>query len=473
MKIKELHRLSKSQLKLIIQKICEFIKEKDGVSEYKKIVKKIHFNILNQEINELTPYHIHDLCNVSDTSFELEGSEINIYKGFSNDRFCNQVILTFWSEKIKNFKTFKIYCFRGLLTSRNLKTKDISNEKALYVLDYHSESGQGKIINFPVTEEYKFNIRMPLLQKDLSIDFQDSRKIREKEKDFYAGQNLTDNYLGNLMLGFNIIYLPIFFNNFSYFHSLLTSKDLQNIFSNKIITFKKLFEFIKTHHSKKRTFQIPIQNNLKRVLQQFLNFFPEFVEKAKGQKIRFEVLKRAEHLQIEIWANDEKDVDDIAAYLEEFINLVKQDPKHLKIEVESNISPRDFDILLLELKQQLMNVNHSMEILNLKNSHLEKELAEIKTAFQNTKLPPIKLSHQEFKEKILNDLGNSKVDACLKELKAHFQTHPELQASQQLIRIMARYRDCELNMASIDFETRGRIQDEIIRQVIGLVEEYL
>lgn len=135
-------------------------------------------------------------------------------------------------------------------------------------------------------------------------------------------------------------------------------------------TIKELSEY--NESGKYNTYNIPVDENLKTAIKQYLVYFPEYVKKAKGEKIKFEVTSDNEFLGIHI----SKDVDSevISGFLMEYVGFIKKTINNLNPEIRSDLSETDRNLLLIELRSEIRHLQTSLEIKNVEKKLLLKEV---------------------------------------------------------------------------------------------------
>jgi transcriptional regulator with XRE-family HTH domain len=135
-------------------------------------------------------------------------------------------------------------------------------------------------------------------------------------------------------------------------------------------------------HNKEITIKLP--KELITGYNQFLEYFSDYVRYAKGEEILFNVNKLDDGLTIDLSVSENSNIDIIGKYLEEYLNIAKQNIDNLKINIETDLSESDFNILVLDLKHQVTGLKQSLEIANLRNNLISSQvdhLKELSTSF--------------------------------------------------------------------------------------------
>ena len=110
--------------------------------------------------------------------------------------------------------------------------------------------------------------------------------------DFFIGREVSKTYIGNLFLGVRFDHIQLVLDNIDYIKFFLTEKSIQEAVTSSITTFEDLVNFIQSYNQSRKRFKIFLSSRFSIALKQFLSYFTEFVEKAKGQKIRLDILSR-------------------------------------------------------------------------------------------------------------------------------------------------------------------------------------
>ena len=153
-------------------------------------------------------------------------------------------------------------------------------------------------------------------------------------------------------------------------------KELQNGFKSCTPTsFKKMILESKKHN---RELNIKIPPELVTSYNQFLEYFSDYVKHAKGESIEFKIEKLKDGLDISLSVPDDSDIDTIGNYLDEYLNFTKQNIEKLKVNIETDISETDFNLLVLDLKHQVTGLKHSLELASLRNNLLSGQVDHLK-----------------------------------------------------------------------------------------------
>ncbi|MWW25818.1 hypothetical protein [Algibacter lectus] len=140
-------------------------------------------------------------------------------------------------------------------------------------------------------------------------------------------------------------------------------------------SFKKMILDNKKHN---KELNIKIPSELVTSYNQFLEYFSDYVKHAKGEKIEFNIVKLRDGLDISLLVPDDSDIETIGNYLNEYLNFTKQNIENLKVNVETDISETDFNLLVLDLKHQVTSLKHSLELASLRNNLLSGQVDHLK-----------------------------------------------------------------------------------------------
>jgi hypothetical protein len=465
-------------LPLAFRKLTDFIKTKFELKSLAQIANSINISpsylssmrsSKSNTANSSRFDYLLKICRKYNLTITDENNSLEIINGFDKEKFSTQYIMIFWNETINKIRFIKFYYYNfGGLGS--MEFEELVSKKEFFLIDNHSNT---KIVfNEELDEYYKIgSFEIPGFRSFFHSE-------DEQEVEFYLGKEISKNYLGSLFIGFSIDFLEIVLSNLDFFQLFLTNKDLQETITSSIHTFNELLSFIQFFNTKKRKFTIKLPKTLNRILHQFLNYFTEFVEKTKGQKIRLNIINHDSFLEIEIEANIEKNITKILDYLEEYFNLLNQDINSLKIDIETNISSSDFDILILDLKQQINHLKNSLEIASVKNKHLGEEVAFLRSIVKEmatSNLSEPKLKDQEELDKknlCLNLLSRNRIEECISNLFNILENHG---SQKEVILQSSKYNENEKNkrlgiIKDDDFSTN---RNKIVNALTDIIQNEL
>lgn len=269
--------------------------------------------------------------------------------------------------------------------------------------------------------------------------FLTTKEDKEYLTEFFTGKDTTNSYFGRLFLTFREHFLPLVMENYPYFKILLSNKHIQEKLSPNVNRFKELIFFIDKLNKTWRKFRIELPSRVSRIIQQFLNYFSEFVEKAKGHKISFNITRVGKYLEIEIFGTEESDINRISIYLKEYFSLLNQDENALSIQVEYKMETTDFNLMILDLKQQINHFKQSFEIEKMRNQLLQDKVIYLKQItkkvqkiLSNPNIDTLQVNLNE-KDIFLKLLANNEVKSCIDGLLKHFKTNGNKKIIEEII----------------------------------------
>ncbi|RYC71658.1 hypothetical protein [Spirosoma sordidisoli] len=305
----------------------------------------------------------------------------------------------------KDTKVLKLLEGRIDVLEQNYTFRDIKNDES-YIGSYTLNNGSTlcKIYEKPVianseewsllTDDYYINKNQKNDEENNEIRYAPAKLIYEIsiagdlstiENNCFFGSFTRDIGYSNILSGRIFISTEKINDSTDYINTYLTNQKFHEFYDHSITVknINDLKPLVEYFNNKFKFIEIEIPKELVTSYQQFLSFFTNYVEITKGKNIKFDVLKRNESLIIDMELVDESiTVSDFEIYLSEYINFTKKNIDSLSVNIETPITKEGFDIFVLELKQQITNLKHSMELANLKNSMLQKENDRIYTLLE-------------------------------------------------------------------------------------------
>lgn len=233
-------------------------------------------------------------------------------------------------------------------------------------------------------------------------------------------------------------------------------------------------------NSSKHVFvNIKVEKELRIVLQQYLNFFSEFMEVTQRQVLGLKVHRNSSGLEIEFITND---ISKIKQYFHNYISLLKQNLSNLRLDYVEEISDLKRQIFELELRNQIRHLENQLEIRAMKMKVVESKLDELESLILrkpiielgNTRLSPAEIleisTSLEWDSKVLHFLKDNQILVVIDILIERFKNEPEIY--QTIILLEARFNRLESAKA------RGIISPEdwnlefnnLINAIMKLVE---
>lgn len=147
-------------------------------------------------------------------------------------------------------------------------------------------------------------------------------------------------------------------------------------------------------------------------IKQYFDYFSEYVKKVKGKEIYFYVKPLKEGFEFRVNPND---IEIVEKYLTEYANLVNENINDLIINFENTLLPEPIQgVSKLNLKQQLINFKHALEMATFEKKFYEKQsddyykiITELTELIKEKSKQPIQIFNKslpikELKELILN-----------------------------------------------------------------------
>jgi len=187
-----------------------------------------------------------------------------------------------------------------------------------------------------------------------------------------------------------------------------------------------LINLTKLISKEKFTFNVKIPHALRTIYQQYLLYFKDFVNISKNKNIEFLIIQTQEGLEISTELNEGFTEKELKDTLLEYVNLTKQDVDKLDFIVHENTNTKDFNLLMLSLKNQINNLNSNLEIARLRSEFLLEENTFYKKLLTNFSMNTnnTKISNDSFDyfiELIKRGKLKRAVDELDKEIKQNFK----------------------------------------------------
>lgn len=228
-----------------------------------------------------------------------------------------------------------------VLHLRKNKITSIPNEISELISLTHLNIGNNELTSLPETLGDLSELIHLFVKNNQITRLPKSLKQLEKLKDLYIGDN-------------PIIYPP------------------ENVLRGGLmrIMIFLILEDSESYSSTTFTFKIP--KELKTAIKQYISFFPDYVEIAKGKNMRFEAKSSEDGITIEIEKNS--NIEEVNEYFNEYLGFVKTNLDTLQPKIETEISQPQKDLLLLELKQQINHLRQQVEFKNFQVKYLEQQV---------------------------------------------------------------------------------------------------
>jgi len=119
---------------------------------------------------------------------------------------------------------------------------------------------------------------------------------------------------------------------------------------------------------------LPLPDQLKTAVKQYLMYFNEYVLVAKGLRVHFEVKSVENGLEVEVLK--EEATENISRYLEEYLGFIKRNIDDIQPVFETTLPVLRQDLLVLELKNQLRHLQTSLDIKQIEIKFLNEKIAD-------------------------------------------------------------------------------------------------
>lgn len=121
-------------------------------------------------------------------------------------------------------------------------------------------------------------------------------------------------------------------------------------------------------------FEFKVPQEMTTAVKQYLIYFQEYVQKTKGKKIVFEVRSTDEGVLIETSNSD--NLNEINSYFNEYLSFVKSNIDDLQPKFEVPVTDPKKELVVLELKQQVVHLKQQIEFKNFQVKYLENQVSD-------------------------------------------------------------------------------------------------
>lgn len=230
---------------------------------------------------------------------------------------------------------------------------------------------------------------------------------------------------------------------------------IKYIFEQTISRLECLFIETEKELNSDKGYKLVVPENLKIPLQQYFNYFEKFVQETKGAKIKFDIEKIDEGLQIHSKTESDVEPDTIKDWLNEFVELAKQPDGNMVVNFsEKSIkSEEQASLLFLDIKGQISHLKESLRRVEFENrylkrendllhndrTHLMKQSESLVGSFmQNIKMIPFKSGQKESKEELVELLRHGYIEKLIEILRQRFKHQEDV---DDLVNIEAQWND--------------------------------
>jgi Leucine-rich repeat (LRR) protein len=256
-------------------------------------------------------------------------------------------------KKLKNLVELNLT--NNIIEEIPIETYELKNLEVLFL-------GKNNITNFPDGISSLKNIRV--------VNLRDNR-ITQIPADIGELENLRtlflkDNLITHLPKSFGkLITLKEAYlsnNPFIYPPQDVISKGLMRII---------LYILLDGSNEESSAFSFKVPKEIRTAVKQYLTYFAEYVEVAKGKNITFEVKTVEEGILIEA---DSQDLNELNDYFNEYLGFVKNNIDDLAPRIEVTLEEPKKDLFILELKSQVQHFKQQIEFKNFQLKYLEKQV---------------------------------------------------------------------------------------------------
>lgn len=181
--------------------------------------------------------------------------------------------------------------------------------------------------------------------------------------------------------GNNIETLPLTFRNADFWINVNLSGNSLDSTTNDLLNggLGVIYEYL-IKKEKGYTYNVPIDRQLKTAFKQYLVYFNDFVKVSKGIEIDFEVRNDNDGLLIDIKANDEHQLSRFQGYLEEYVSFIQTNIDKMKkndIQFSYSVAEVQRELLIVDLKNQLRNLQTTIELRKVENRILNESVKRL------------------------------------------------------------------------------------------------
>lgn len=196
--------------------------------------------------------------------------------------------------------------------------------------------------------------------------------------------------------------------------------DISKCISQIITAYKNTNEYLDTYNGgyAYNTYNIPVDNKFKIALKQYLIYFPEYINKAKGMKINFEVSSNDNFLSIHI--QNDVDWELMDGYLKEYVGFIKQTIDNINPEIRSDLGGLERELLLIDLRNQIYHLKTSIQIKDIKIGLLEETVELLRETIKNNSNNPIAINVTLNSNSVITSNINFNIKDELKNLQNEF-----------------------------------------------------
>ncbi len=269
-------------------------------------------------------------------------------------------------------------------------------------------------------------------------------------------------HLEYLTLGFNELQsIP---RDLFVFLSRLKALDLQsNPFEDMpAIRDMEIFDLMSYFRSETAHYSfIEVPKELSTVCQQFLDFFPEYIERATGNEITLDITRTRSGLKLVTYETSGFDIDEINRQFKQYMQSLSPSTNNSLVHTpDSNVETR---LLELQLKLQKQHFESQLEILKFEKQYLQELVGKF------LDIPEIWAKNQTPVHLTVQSSQHKEIEDFLQQLQAHVSGNSEAESL---------YDELSKEVRSKDFD-RDRIKKiwnqlcEKVPKVVSFLESVI
>jgi hypothetical protein len=158
-----------------------------------------------------------------------------------------------------------------------------------------------------------------------------------------------------------------------------------------------------------RSYQFPVNDNTRNAFARYFAGFQRFIETGKGKKIGFELSNFNSTLLLNLFTDDQKDLDNMDAWVKEFIEQAirfvhTEDLGVFKIQSGYEISEYDAKLTMVEQKGRIRDLESDLESANLKINQKEVELVKLNSIIdqKSEKIVQLQIQNNKLQDQIID-----------------------------------------------------------------------
>ena len=140
-------------------------------------------------------------------------------------------------------------------------------------------------------------------------------------------------------------------------------------------------------------FQLNLPEEVVVPISQYLLYFNDYVQKAKGITVNMNLIKTTYGVELSFEQSDEIGIDSIKEWMFEYVSFTKQNINDISFPTSINLNENQLSIISLKLKQQISHLQNSLDIIRMENKLLKENSDYLKLLVQNFSNQPIQINN--------------------------------------------------------------------------------